>query len=932
MFKKNLKLVLLFSLLATNKLFGAKLILSNSNNTQSSFNFNINAHNFLIPLQQFFVAADEPVPLNNFAISAASQKNQTFRGLTPPFVTLNNRKSRINPLTGAKITHLTKTSYKPVATKEGDSAIYIIDEYFATPDINVFSSENLNDSNGIEAHQILALESDNAEITKMPETVMQDSFIFAAVSNPTGSFDGNGSGLAIAQLQAIRDAQGKVTFRFENFNAQTGDSGNLAYPIDKSTDAIKINSDVAAIGNMVDMHFDKSLNRLYVALNVESNTGSNDGARAVFIAGLAGNRLVSMPITPNSVIASNNQIVGALGASEQIQIHRVRTMLTTTHLNYLIVVGNNGTNTAQNVFALPLVNNTEGPFHGELANVNAQPATFFLNGDPAKFLKRSFIIPAENPDDVYTNQSPQAIVGSNSVLPSNITDINVVGDSVFVSVVDSGNGETPGIFYSQALFDNLGRIIAWTPWKKSLTGPIQGFALDPICGNFWFIPNKAGTTNDVFKTQWSEGQSELEKFVQRQFCTAAGVIGLFDFPLNKPGFSQTLGSRLSVVALTSTDKVLLLQSGKDNNNSIFGPELLNSELKFLNSTDGSLTQFEKSATSIAISGGELNKIGFITSADIISDGTNGWLVVGGSAGLAILAKPDGSGWNATVGLERDFVGLTNDMSFKILGNYKNIKKVVAIDNRLYVLTNNMLDRIEITSASIEFNQINNINIAHAQEGPFTSTDFFSDVIISEPLGTLATSNGLFTTPSTSNIATAIHHNDILWQVVSLPEVAGTFCGFGPVSRLLAISPNGFETGVSKNGNIYALNGYVGYNEAQVYRFFVNQNNGASSNALLLFPDMFILNKPTFYINLEDYRNYFITDGAINAISRSSYAGSSPKLWLLNYPLRSGQRFAAKNPTLLDLSIQQCKSIGRLTRDSASGSWLIYGDFGIRINQ
>lgn len=932
MFKKNLRLILIICLFASSKCFSAKLILSNTNNTQSSFIFNVNAHNFLIPLQQFFVAANEFVLLNNFAVSVASQKNQCFRGLTPPFVILNNKNNQVNPLNGAKITHLTKTSYKPVVVKDGNSAIYVIDEYFATPEISVFSSENLNDSNGIPTPSILGIASDNPEIIKMPETVMQDSFIFAAVSNPSGGFDGNGSGIALTQLQAIRNTADKVSFKFENFDAQNGELGNLAFPVDKGTDAIKINSDVSAISSIIDMHFDRNLNRLYIALNVQSNTGSNDGARGIFIAGIAGSKIVLMPITPDNVINSNNQIIGARGPSEQIQIHHVRTMLTTTHLNYLIVAGGNGTDTAQNVYALPIVNNTEDPFHGTLANVNAQLGNFFLNCEPPRFLKRAFILPAENPGDIYTNQSPQAIVGSGATLPSDITDISIIGDSVFASVKDSGNGEMPGIFYSQALFDNFGKIRAWTPWKKVLNGPIQGFALDPICGNFWFMPNQSGKIDNVFKTQWSNGQTELEKFIKREFCTAAGIIGLFDFPSNKPGFSQILGNKLSAILLTSCDKIMLLQSGKDNNNNVFGPELLNSEMKLFSSSDGSLAQFDGSATSIVISGGKLSKIGFINSADIISDGTNAWLVVGGSAGLAILAKPDGTGWDASIGLERDFVGLSNDMSFRIIGNYKNIKKLVAINNRLYVLTNNKLDRLLIVRGAVELGIANLVTIAHSQEGSFTSTDFFSDVIISEPLGVLATSNGLFATSNISNVATAIHSNDINWQTAQLPEVAGTFCGLGPVSRLLGLSPNGFETGINQNGNIYALNGYVGYNEAQVYRFFVTPNPMPTSNPLLLFPDLFILNKPTFYVNLEDYRNYFITDGAINAVSRSSYAGASPKLWLLHYPLASGQRFAAKNAALVDLNIENCKSIGRLTRDSASGSWLIYGDFGIRINQ
>src|SRR4029078_6692571 len=99
------------------------------------------------------------------------------------------------------------------------------------------------------------------------------------------------------------------------------------------------------VNNKVAMHWDASLNRLFIGLQTTSNNGVNDGTRAVVAVKFIEDGGITLEtIAPNSVFVAGNttSIIGALGAHTQVSIHALNTMYTSTALNYLLVVGGNG--------------------------------------------------------------------------------------------------------------------------------------------------------------------------------------------------------------------------------------------------------------------------------------------------------------------------------------------------------------------------------------------------------------------------------------------------------------------------------------------------------------------------------------------------------------------------------------------------------------
>lgn len=932
---------LIFSIffLFFSQLYCARLILSDENNKETSFPFNIKKHAFYIPTARFFVGSENPISnFAEFAIASATRFRNNFIPLAPQKVILNNKPDELNPLYGSAISNLSMFGRTLLATKKNDSRFFVIDDVTRTGTLEVFVSPIISDSLGLDAKEILSITSSAPELLAEPEKII-GHVAFAAVSNQFGSFNGNGSGIAAANLRLSHENE-RQTFLFQTADLQTGQKGNKAFGIDLDTSEIKIGGSLTNIGKIVDLFFDRGLNRLYVALDVEAGANADDGSRGILVCsgvlqepeGDTIKKLELHEIAPESAFVSSEKIVGAIGSNSKVRIRKVRTMKTRTYLSYLIIVGGtNDVNFNKEVFSLPLVNivnNTSDPVHGTLANVRIKPVDFFINGDPQSFITRSFLFSAKNPEDLFSSNDIQAQVGGGEVLPSDITDIQIVNDSVFVSVGQDGDALEAGIFYSQAIFDDSGVIKGWTRWKR-VGGPdvreVEGFALDPLLGNFWFMAI-SNSVKKVLRTFWSQGDSDFEKIALQEFSPCEGGIrGVIDFPNDNFGLTQIDGNRFSFLALLGLNRVVLVQTGKDNELGIFGPVNISLDISRFQSSNGDLKNYKGEADLLSISGGELNNIGTLTSAAIVGDDTYGWFVVGGSDGLAILIRPDGTGWDINLGLGKNFEGLTSDMKFKKIGDFQQIKKISAIGNQLFVLTQKNLFRISISKNSNMSEMIEQVVLASNDDigNCFSS---FSDFLVTENLILLATSVGLFRSSKNTNILTT---KNVVWQIIELPESAGSFCGQGPVTRLFTISPTGLEEDFVE-GNIYLLNAYVGLQQAQVYRLTFNEQSGNVS--VLLFPDLFVKNIRTFFVNLETYRNQLSTDGALILVSRSKYNEGGSQLFILPHRLKSGQRFGARESVIVPLNLNKFCSISGVIRVSASGSWLLYGDFGLRLNE
>lgn len=947
-------ILIIFMIFQTLFLNSQDLVISDVKEPNQSFNFNVKAHDIFIPGQKFFVAADQAVANNIFAVSSNLYGNLGFKPLALKQVTLNNNILSENPLCGAAISHLKMAGYSPIVVKKGEPIVYVINDAVASA-INVYSTDEIMDSSGEKSGEILSIISDLPKQLEAPETLYNNHMIFIAVAKNRNNFEDNSltniqtsfDGIALAQLRGfkgVNNGQEMTYLKFVQFDAQTGLEGNRAAPITPDSDVVKIGSDLSKIGNIADLYFDTILNRLYIALDLQAGGKNSDGAKAIVVAGLAGNKIIFQSIAPDSALFRSCKVINSIGSKSKITINKVRTMFTRTYLNYLIVVKDN-----QKVFALPLVNNTGSEFHGCLANIDAKAINVFTSGLPHKFLTRTFLEEARNPEHLYDDTNLQCQVGAGAPLPGNITDIEISGDAVFVSVENNDskyNTEKSGIFHSQALFDDSGKIMGWTKWSRAALEPINtsGFSFNPITSNFWNIPvSNYGNnliSNNVFKTKWSIGDSDLEKLISREFLKdLGGVQNLVDFDYNMQGFNKTPGNRLSFLLLTGLAKVGLIESARDIDNT-FTPTLNSQVNNKLENTifcqDGKVCDLNNmnNIANLFISGGDLNKIGNITSSAIVSDSNYAWLVVAGSSGMAVLCKKDGSGWPLNPGLSNGFKELSG-LSFELVGDYKSVLKIIGIKNRLYVLTDKKLDRLEFNlnflaksiSTRGEYQKVN--ILAKVNEHNLEDVEVFTDMSIIEPLGLLSTSNGFFRSGTDVDISRVVSDNYAKWTLVPMPEAVGNNLGNGMATRIFPIFQ--FKNLNDKIANLYLLNAYSGYEQAQMYRFSVSlKDYKVHDNSVLLFQDIFIKDKATFFVNLEDYRNYIYADGATIAASKPSFMGDSPKLFILPYNLRSSQRFGARSLVSLDLDLEKFKSIGQLTK-TYSGAFLVYGDFGIRFN-
>ncbi len=920
----------------------AEIIVSDIQDKSVSFPFNVSLVGEYIPEGRVFVSSREAITDNSFAIASAHRNTVCFRGLTPPTVLLDGELNVSNPLNGAAITKASLLGALPVVViKDNPSSIFLVDD--RDTEIAVYGAYGIRDAHEKKTTSILALTTNATEVFD-PLNSMSHRTVFAAVSNKQGRFDGDGSGIAVLVFKKFESKKNKSFSAWDSIDAATGvsqfsdegtlqDTGNKAFPFGKTTPQVFITNPVKTVESAVDMHFDRDLGILYIAVQVEASTGPTDGARALVLASCRNGKLQLQSIAPETAFADNTALVGGRGSGASISVYKVKTMQTRTYLRYLIGVGGNGNGTdlKRQVFALPIVDNLASSSHGALAKVTSSPVSLFSAGNPGRFLTRVFSEPAENPEDLYTSADVQARVGGAVRLPGAITDISVSAEAVFVSVEQADEELQPGIFYSQPLFDVEGRISAWANWQRvgGTSDPITAFVYDPYKATFTYIPVlKKGTTQTVLRTAFSEGKSFLESFISTEFPQQlGGVQSLFDFPYTSKSFSPIPGKRIAVQAYCGYKKLVLIQTGKDSSN-LFGP--VQRDVTVYTSTNGTLDQLSRD-TALSLSGGVLDDLGPLSSCTVLTDGTFGWFIVGGAGGCAILADEQGRGWDASKGLEDQFKGLTAQMKWQKISESHHVRKLVASDNFLFILTDTRLLRLELSADTIKHKNFHEVTVAVCGSPDRKDARSFSDVIVSGPLALLATSSGILRSGDYVDIRTVSKDTDVSWISVALPESVGSLNSRGPVNRFFATSPTGDERDVTQGGTLWALNAYVGLNQALLYRFVVTLDQGSvTPTTLQLFPDYFFNTRKTFFVNGGEYRNYLVTDGAFIALSRSAFTGRSPLLEILPPLIKSGEAQGARNRYPLLVVQDRAFSIGKLVRNSASGAWMATGDFGVRV--
>ncbi len=878
--------------------------------------------------------------VKNFALAQANRTIGTFTPLASEKATLNRSADQPNPLFDQGIAHLTLFEGKSevggapeqlvAVTKADPKTVYLVHDFRGGQAVLV-SVENVPDANGDVTAGIVDLAAANP-------------FVFAAVKANGGSFGDPGSGilpLILGFLEIKQDGSDDAdkVQRIAVFTAN-----NTAFPLDRTSPEVKIQNNLASIDDVVDMHWDSHLGRLYIALRVKAGAGANDGARAIVVAQINAKSVFSFSsIGPDALFAGTNKIVGATGANEQVSIHKVRTMLTSTSLPYLIVQGGVGAPgaTKRLVFALPLVSgNTDPAVNGTIAKKDANPKGVFTAGTVQQFVRNDITEPALVVGDMTTDSDGAAKVGCAALPNGDITDMFVQGDAVFVSVQNPDANQKPGIFVSQAIFDAAGKIKAWTQWRRAAgtQDKVFGLGLDPRTGNMTFMAANNSDVKTVKRTAWADGDAQglaqLVKHISTELPQEdGGVHGVRDLPLGTPGLKD-----ISLLIATGRNKIVLAETGKKDGAAFIphGGAAFSAIEQFDN---GTITKnFPVGDTKVvSIEDAALGDIGPIVTAEVATDGgSNGWLFVGGSNGVAVLSKANGAGWNPATQLATGLAGLTNGMSFKTIGDYRFVRKLIADGTSLYVLTDTQLDRIDLTKGNVGIDNLVVRTLATLDDliGVGAGGSLL-DLVISGKFALLGTSVGLFRAGNGPGVSIATNATDVAWTFIPLPE------GVGPVTHIFPTSVTGRMQDLANGfcGQVYVLSGYRGLNQARLYRLAIKDVQGVMINdtTVQLFPDLFVKDIPSYFASFGAFRNLFATDGALYLLTRGKEGFEDPVVHLLvsQTGIRGGVQFLGVTTASVPVSLDNATLIATLVRNFASGSWLLGGDFGgggIRVNE
>lgn len=333
------------------------------------------------------------------------------------------------------------------------------------------------------------------------------------------------------------------------------------------------------------------------------------------------------------------------------------------------------------------------------------------------------------------------------------------------------------------------------------------------------------------------------------------------------------------------------------------------------STNGVFT-LQPTDTWLTVQGGQLENMGSLVAATVGTSDQDAWILLGGNGGLGVFAHPDGSGITQP------------DAVFKLLGNYRHVRKLLVHDGMLYVLTAYSLDRLPITKTLFaDGASIKATTLAARDQLLGKGVGSFNDFIIAGDFALLATSGGLLSVGNNCSIKQAMNSGEVQWTPVDMFE------GHTNVIKLVPVSCTGNEQDFATTrpgGNLYVMTGNTASHQSRVYRFDVVPGPGTNTT-LVPFADYYIYQEPTFFLNFAEYHNNFITNGACSLVTRNMPAtATGPIVQLLPAEVGIGKRFVMVNSTPLFTS-NDAHFISCLLRPS-NGSWLIAGDFGVRVNE
>ncbi len=887
-----------------------------------------------------------------------TQQGDIITGLTPPRVQINYIPDQPNPLYDKKILHLNNGANKPIAVPADiPNVICLLENLITTSQQSIITIPPLNDAQGNEAQAIVCLET---AVTGTSDTSLH-VYTIAAISPHEGFFGDDKSGFSLIKHHiiikeeltkekiTIGRSSTKTELQLDVLDATNGiEFGNKAIPlgIHEISSALNINGGLASITpNVIDMCWHPNVERLYIALHIKTKADATNeqGARALLVARIHEDKLILDPITPDALCNGNDKIIGAVGPNQEISLHKVRPFITSTGIRYLIVLGGHGApeTTKRCLYALPLAHCghdksrhevMQDHLHGTLAAKSDMPHAIY--GYDKTLTARLLTTPAKTAHDLYSCYDPAIGIGNQSILPNDITDIYSSGDAVFVSVAQPGNGQQPGIFHSQAILDNEGRIAAWTCWQRfGVEVGVAKFSINPTHYTTSFLYSDLPL---FVLTQWKHPLKRkkneqipppddiLEGLIETIFPQEhGGLQGLVDFSCTTPGLS-TQENPLSLMIAMGQKKVALIQTGGNNKNGIFTAH----KNMFLNTIAHAQETINPNQPSempktLIFSDDILAALGSITCAAIGTNGTQSWLFVGGARGVAVLTDAHGNGWSTEHGIAPLFETHAAAMNFKKCGNSRFIQKLICDNNNLYIITNKTVERIPLSPESLLKPELTAHTLVKS------NTEIIFDGSVSGPLVLLATSNGLLHNPQGTD---ARYENNTLstsrLTSVKLP------CNSTCVYKLFFVTRTRHEHDFAHGAQLFASTGSLAENKTDVFRLYIDNvyEKGIKETTVQATNDHIYKDIPTPFLSFNNFRSNFVTDGSHYFSSRSRQTSEKPFLNLIPQEMIKKVFVSDHFCSQMPLQGHKANNIVKIVQNSATGNWIAAGDFGIRSNE
>ena len=620
----------------------------------------------------------------------------------------------------------------------------------------VTTSGNLNDSGGTStAASIVAVAASSA-------------YVFAAVTTngATTSF-GTGANDGIALLTI-----NPTTLALTPLNATDGNTGNQALTVTTTTTQVTPGAQAVTFATSYTpaMCWNETLQRLYVGLQGtadikmlsvligEVNTATN----ALSLLSQVGNNYAP--------VNDNTRIIGTQGANP-ITAQKLAVMETSTGFYYLIVQGGNNTAADTNnlVYAVPLVSGNAAD------NIKGTFAKADLTTD-------DFTIQATEAGDLFANTNVAAVVGNGgypggtvviSTAPAangttqGISSLFVEGDTVFISIQSTANtlvdDTVPGIYYSQPIFNDKGKIQSWSAWSKA--APAASGAADGSVRNVFVN----ALTGHIISTDVSKTIVNTTEWYFTDQDNSNALVNILNETFSNGCFSSYVLDRK------------VQNFDQDNSFALFGGygtvafALLSSDALAL-TTDFSVdTLFLK--TTLPNDTAPVTCLGF---SKWTAGQNRGFFFAGTKNGLYAYANTaTGGGFNQEGIGTFQFVPFPENSWQKITSITGEVRAIKSIGGSVYVLTKSVetdgtiVDTVfQIPSQTNIADIVTNTNtIATSNTDDLEGSYLFFDIALipsSENLVTsyalLATSNGLY--KSTTAIDTRNNQNAAAWELVT----------------------------------------------------------------------------------------------------------------------------------------------------------------------